>query len=148
MKHQGFTIIELVVVVVLISIVGLYASSKFIGINSFSAAVAQEQAIAIIRQIQLNSMQANFRPNDSLDLNAVCRQLVVTSEQLGRPQNCDQRQLTTDKLHSDQVAGASFMAVNFPSSLANPTLFFDFFGRHRLFDGAGHAGTQPNAKRQ
>lgn len=56
----GFTLIELILVIVLLSILSLFAASRFIGKGSFSAFVLQEQVISVIRQVQVNRMQSNI----------------------------------------------------------------------------------------
>ncbi|WP_082040433.1 type II secretion system protein [Vibrio hyugaensis] len=56
----GFTLMELILVIVLLSILSLYAASRFMGKGSVSAFALQEQAISVIRQIQVNRMQSNI----------------------------------------------------------------------------------------
>ncbi|WP_372377368.1 Tfp pilus assembly protein FimT/FimU [Vibrio natriegens] len=56
----GFTLTELILVIVLLSILSLFAASRFIGKSSFSAFALQEQVISVIRQIQVNRMQSNI----------------------------------------------------------------------------------------
>ncbi len=71
----GFTLMELILVIVLLSIVALSASSRFIGKSSFSAYALQDQAISVIRQVQLNRMQSNIDGTDSnfrLQVSASC----------------------------------------------------------------------------
>ncbi|NOH83631.1 prepilin-type N-terminal cleavage/methylation domain-containing protein [Vibrio sp. 03-59-1] len=58
-NRLGFTLIELIVVIILIGIVSSYAASRYVGVGSFSTYAAQEQIISVIRQIQLTRMQAN-----------------------------------------------------------------------------------------
>ncbi|EIV8469164.1 prepilin-type N-terminal cleavage/methylation domain-containing protein [Vibrio vulnificus] len=74
LKHiqKGFTLVELIVVILLISIVSAYAASRYIGTGSFSAFAAQEQAISIIRQLQVYRMQSNTTGvyNSSFELTA------------------------------------------------------------------------------
>ncbi len=60
----GFTLMELILVIVLLSIISLYAASRFIGKGSFSAFALQDQAISVIRQVQLNRMQSNIDGTD------------------------------------------------------------------------------------
>lgn len=73
---KGFTLIELIVVILLISIVSAYAASRYIGTGSFSAYAAQEQAISIIRQLQVYRMQSNTtnsaNPNFGLTASGGC----------------------------------------------------------------------------
>ncbi|MGP8308334.1 type II secretion system protein [Vibrio sp. YIC-376] len=56
----GFTLMELILVIVLLSILSLFAASRFIGKGSFSAFALQEQVISVIRQVQVNRMQSNI----------------------------------------------------------------------------------------
>jgi MSHA pilin protein MshC len=81
-KQNGFTLVELVVIIIILAIVSLYASSKYIGVNKFSSFAAQEQAIAVIRQIQLGRMQSN-----SATISDEYR-LQVTSNCLGSVATC------------------------------------------------------------
>ncbi|QNE02118.1 prepilin-type N-terminal cleavage/methylation domain-containing protein [Vibrio vulnificus] len=67
MSSRGFTLVELIVVILLISIVSAYAASRYIGTGSFSAYAAQEQAISIIRQLQVYRMQSNTTNSANLN---------------------------------------------------------------------------------
>ena len=57
---KGFTLVELIIVIIILGIVSTFAASRYIGTSSFSAYAAQEQAIAIIRQLQVYRMQSNI----------------------------------------------------------------------------------------
>ncbi|NMU85398.1 prepilin-type N-terminal cleavage/methylation domain-containing protein, partial [Vibrio parahaemolyticus] len=50
----GFTLMELILVIVLLSILSLFAASRFMGSGSFSAYALQERVISVIRQVQVN----------------------------------------------------------------------------------------------
>ena len=58
-QMKGFTLVELIVVILLIAIVSAYAASRYAGTASFAAPVAQEQVISVIRQVQVTRMQSN-----------------------------------------------------------------------------------------
>ena len=60
----GFTLTELILVIVLLSILSLFAASRFIGKSGFSAFALQEQVISVIRQVQVNRMQSNIDGTD------------------------------------------------------------------------------------
>ncbi|MBE4608072.1 type II secretion system protein [Vibrio navarrensis] len=64
-KPNGFTLVELIVVILLLGIISVYAASRFSGPASFSVYVAQEQAISIIRQLQVYRMQSNTTNSDN-----------------------------------------------------------------------------------
>lgn len=108
----GFTLIELVVVILLLSILSVYAASRYIGASSFSAYAAQEQAVAIIRQIQLGRMQSNIGTADTLSSEY---RLSVTSDCMGSLASCS----STDESRSNNLVlpdGVTFspsMTVNF-----------------------------------
>jgi MSHA pilin protein MshC len=65
--QQGFTLIELVVVIVILSSLSIYAASRYSSSSGFSIYAAQTQAIAIIRQIQLARMQGADTGSGSSD---------------------------------------------------------------------------------
>ena len=121
--NSGFTVVELIIVIIILGIIGLSASSRFIGASSFSAPVAQEQAISIIRQIQLASMHSNYDVTTPEDQ---CRQLDVTLNRLGRPAGCGGANTFSDVLISDDLKGATFSVTNGPIPAS---IRFDLLGR-------------------
>lgn len=114
---------ELIIVIIILGIIGLSASSRFIGANSFSSAIAQEQAISIIRQIQLASMHSNY---DVTTPENQCRQLDITLNRLGRPVGCGDADTFSGVLISDDVKGATFSVTNGP---VPASIRFDLLGR-------------------
>ncbi|MGF1698174.1 type II secretion system GspH family protein [Vibrio lamellibrachiae] len=76
-KQQGFTLVELIVVILLIAIVSVYAGSRYLGVSSFSAFTAQEQIISVIRQVQVNRIQTNIP-----DLYNYCEDLTPANSEL------------------------------------------------------------------
>ncbi|MDB1122873.1 prepilin-type N-terminal cleavage/methylation domain-containing protein [Vibrio algarum] len=113
---SGFTLVELVVVILLLSILSVYAASRYIGSSSFSPYAAQEQAISIIRQIQLGRMQSNIDSSDSLSSEY---RLSVTSDCLGSLASCSS---TDDSRSNNLVLPAD---VSFEPSM---TVDFDLLG--------------------
>ncbi|WP_010434357.1 prepilin-type N-terminal cleavage/methylation domain-containing protein [Vibrio cyclitrophicus] len=74
-KSNGFTLVELIIVIIILGIISTFAASRFTGTSSYSTFTAQEQAISVIRQIQVNRMQSNVSSaNDSfrLAINSGC----------------------------------------------------------------------------
>lgn len=84
-KVKGFTLVELIVVILLVAIVSSYAASRYLGKSSFSAYTYQEAAISVIRQVQVNRMQSNIENPESNDN----FKLVVTNQCLGSKYACE-----------------------------------------------------------
>lgn len=82
--QRGFTLIELMVVIIILAILSVYAATRFQGPSSFSPYAAQAQAISVIRQIQLARMQSNTQ-NGSINDNYI---LSITSNCLGSKMAC------------------------------------------------------------
>lgn len=87
-KQWAFTLVELIIVIILLSIVSLYATSRYIGVGSFSAPVIQDSIISVARQVQLNRMQSNtstIRDEFILSINANCfGSILGCADQQGR----------------------------------------------------------------
>ncbi|HAT8530169.1 TPA: prepilin-type N-terminal cleavage/methylation domain-containing protein [Vibrio vulnificus] len=106
--QAGFTLVELIVVILLISIVSAYAASRYIGTGSFSAYAAQEQAISIIRQLQVYRMQSNTtnsaNPNFELTASGGCLGSTAGCSAASTPQAAESR---SDVMRLDGVSVSS-----------------------------------------
>lgn len=120
---QGFTLVELIVVILLLAIVSVYTASRLFGSDSVAAMVTQQQVVSVVRQVQLNRMQSNLDTSSILGNNNFV--LAVTSDCVGSQQACA---LNSDS-RSDWVSGANngvFFSLNTDSPigfdlLGNPT---------------------------
>ncbi|GEA52482.1 MSHA pilin protein MshC [Vibrio inusitatus NBRC 102082] len=110
--HAGFTLVELIIVIIVVAIMALYASSKYIGVSQFSALAAQEQGIAVIRQLQLGRMQSNIEDVSSLHDRF---RLVITGDCLGSQQACNST--TTEPFSHKVVIEEQNMVFNPPQSI-------------------------------
>lgn len=54
---QGFTLIELVVVIILLGVISVYAASRFLGPSSFAVVTTQSEVLASLRLTQHRAMQ-------------------------------------------------------------------------------------------
>ncbi|EGQ9934164.1 TPA: type II secretion system protein [Vibrio vulnificus] len=108
MSSRGFTLVELIVVILLISIVSAYAASRYIGTGSFSAYAAQEQAISVIRQLQVYRMQSNTtnsaNPNFELTASGGCLGSSAGCSAAATPQAAESR---SDVMRLDGVSVSS-----------------------------------------
>lgn len=89
----GFTLVELIVVIVLLAIISVYASSKYMGASRFSSAAAQEQVLSILRQVQITAMQSNTSNNSNS-----CRSILMASNQFGVTQACQSQGMSSAAL--------------------------------------------------
>jgi MSHA pilin protein MshC len=76
-RQSGFTLLETVVVIILIGILAVSASSRFIGTDSFDAFAFRSQLIASLRLSQQRAMQHTS--------GSQCHQYLLTSYQAGSP---------------------------------------------------------------
>jgi len=72
--NQGFTLIELVVVIIVLGVLAVVAVPKFVNRASFEDYTVRDQLIARLRLVQLQGMNAD--PQDNVATNA-CYWLVV-----------------------------------------------------------------------
>jgi MSHA pilin protein MshC len=89
----GFTLVELIVVIVLLAIISVYASSKYMGASRFSSAAAQEQVLSILRQVQITAMHSNTSINRN-----DCRSIFMATNQFGVSQSCQQQGMSSAAL--------------------------------------------------
>lgn len=122
-KSTGFTLLELIIVIVLIGIISVTAASRLFGRSGFDAVLARDQAISIARQIQLVGMNS---PVDPANPNS-CLALQISTTELGSD-NCASNSQSTRKLtfDNDGILFAFFDGANSPTSAA---IYFDMLGR-------------------
>lgn len=126
---KGFTLVELIIVIIILGIVSTFAASRFAGTSSYSTFTAQEQTISVIRQIQVNRMQSNVSAvNDSF-------RLAINSDCLGSITACslnlsNSAQKSQADTRSDYVREAD---ISF--SPANTVIDFDLLGNPSVSAG-------------
>ncbi|MCF7455584.1 prepilin-type N-terminal cleavage/methylation domain-containing protein [Vibrio sp. A1-1] len=134
----GFTLMELILVIVLLSILSLVATSRFMGSSSFSAYTLQERVISVIRQVQVNRMQSNVASPDNnfrLQVSSSCVGSVVACALTGSAQDA-RSDVVIDKSAKFSVISGAASTINF-NLLGNPVsgavniLIEDKHGRSR-----------------
>jgi MSHA pilin protein MshC len=80
-KCNGFTMIELIVVMIILSILATTVVPKFFTSTGFQEYTYQAEVITKLRSIQLRAMQQT--------MGSECHTILVTNSALGIPQDCD-----------------------------------------------------------
>lgn len=79
MNAKGFTLIELIVVIIILAILSVTVAPKFFTANGFSEYAYRTDILAKLHLIQTRAMQ---------QVNEPCHQVMITSKQLGKA-SCD-----------------------------------------------------------
>lgn len=151
MKHSyGFTLIELIIVVILLGIISVTALPRFTGKSGAEETTTQDQMISVLRRMQNQAMQQTSA--------AFCHQLLLTQTQLGAPNinPCDavpaNTQLTTAanpdsglqfRLNANSGIGLRVFNHTNPASGTVQTLPFSF-----RFNSLGQAVDNSRARFQ
>jgi MSHA pilin protein MshC len=96
--NSGFTLVELIIVVLLLSILSVTTLPKILDSGDTDELTAQDQIISVLRRMQIQAMQqTNITAAQALADASLCHQLILTSSQLGRPDTnpCDTVVATT-----------------------------------------------------
>lgn len=119
-KYNGFTMIELIVVIIIIAIMAVTVIPKFFNSTGFQEYTYQAEVITKLRSIQLRALQ---QTNSS-----ECHTVLVTQNTVGIPQNCN---LTSGNWQSDttSVIIEEGHDVMFDVSSGNFSFTFDGMGR-------------------
>jgi len=120
LNHKGFTLIELVVVVLLVAILAATVLPKFLSSNGFEEYTYQAEVITKLRSIQLRAMQQTN--------NSECHTVLVVGNALGIPANCTD-QSTGWLSDTTSVVLEPQHNVSFDVSGGNYSFTFDGIGR-------------------
>jgi len=121
---HGFTLIELIVVLIIISIMAVTVLPKFFGSTGYQEYTYQAEVITKLRSIQIRAMQ---QTNSS-----ECHTILVTESALGIPNNCDVNSI-------DSWQGETTTVDIQPEH----SVTFDFPSGNFYFDGMGRPSCSP-----
>lgn len=123
-KPNGFTLVELIVVILLLGIISVYAASRFSGRASFSTITTQSELLASLRLVQSRAMQRSGYCNRWL-LSASEAKQVSPSRFAGA---CDNSQFDANDA-SVVNAADSDVSLSLSNDAGNNYLDFDALGR-------------------
>lgn len=122
---QGFTIIELVLVIVLMGILAVTVAPKMFGSDGFEEHTYQAEVIAVLRSIQLRAMQQTSVASNE------CHTAIINAKLLTVGSNCAaiSENLEGDALNNLQVEIDDGHNVTFSTSgMTNNSFTFDSNG--------------------
>ncbi|WP_333913646.1 type II secretion system protein [Vibrio coralliirubri] len=119
--NKGFTLVELIVVILLLAILGATAISRFSGRQSYELYALQEQVSSVVRQVQLNRMQSNM---DMTVSGAESLRLVAANNCIGSQSACD----NTSETRSDVIASDDYSFSSIPTSSYTSPIEFNLLG--------------------
>jgi len=126
LPSNGFTLVELIIVIIILGIISTFAASRFVGTSSFSA---QEQAISVIRQIQVNRMQSNVSAaNDSF-------RLAINSDCLGSVAACNLNLANSTQRQQAEARSDHVREDGITFTPANTVVDFDLLGNPSVSSG-------------
>ena len=88
-KQQGFTLVELVIVIILMGILAGSAIPKLLNQNDFEPQTYRAQLIQLLKTVQQQAMNCDddCRVSRNSNLNA-CNKVLITASRYGLPSSC------------------------------------------------------------
>jgi MSHA pilin protein MshC len=98
-KKSGFTLIELVIVIILTGVLAATAIPKLIGNDGFEAQAYRDQLVQLLKTVQQQAMSCDADCRSTRANNPyACNKILIEAERFGIPSNCDDKILTPLKL--------------------------------------------------
>ncbi|CAK2086091.1 MSHA pilin protein MshC [Vibrio crassostreae] len=119
--NKGFTLVELIVVILLLAIISVTAIGRFGGRQIYELYALQEQVSSVVRQIQLNRMQSNMDMSVS---GAESLRLVAANNCIGSQSACD----NISETRSDVIASDDYSFSSVPTSSYSSPIEFNLLG--------------------
>lgn len=127
--HQGFTIIELVLVIVLMGILSVTVVPKMFNTNGFEEYAYQAEVIAVLRNIQLRAMQQTSAYTSDSSFGTECHTVNISEKLLtvGNLDIVDRSCSGLSKNSEDETLNKLTVKIEDGHSLIfSPTMVFTF----------------------
>jgi MSHA pilin protein MshC len=136
--NQGFTLIELIIVIIILGILSVTVAPKFFTAKGFSEYGYRTDVIAKLRLIQIKAMQQTqvTAEDRSQENNRYCHRVLLTDKKLGTPDDCDDTPSfdSTWQDSATKVQIADQDNITFSSNIIGNSFIFDSMGRPSCAD--------------
>ena len=125
--RSGFTLIELVIVIILLGVLAATAVPRFIGRDSFAPQTYRDQLQQLLKTVQIQAMSCDASCRGSRHANPnACNKVVITATRFGIPSNCG-RDLP-DSFATPQLGMSRSEAAQIDLKFSAMTVAFDNLG--------------------
>ncbi len=127
-KKSGFTLIELVIVIILLGILAATAIPKFVGNDGFEAQAYRDQLVQLLKTVQQQAMSCDVNCRDGRETNPyACNKVIIENDRFGIPANCNDSSLPTS-FDVPQLGISQAEADTSAISFSTHTIEFDSLG--------------------
>lgn len=132
-KKSGFTLIELVIVIILLGILAATAIPKLVGNNGFEAQAYRDQLLQLLKTVQQQAMSCdddcrkNVGGNARTDNSYACNKVIIESNRFGIPADCNDTGLP-DSFNPPQLGISQTEADSSAIRFSSHTIEFDPLG--------------------
>ncbi|MCJ8349800.1 type II secretion system protein [Moritella sp.] len=132
-KKSGFTLIELVIVIILLGILAATAIPKFIGKDDFEGQVYRDQLLQLLKTVQQQAMSCDEDCRENVGGTArsdnpyACNKVIIKSDRFGIPANCNDTDLP-DNFNPPQLGISQTEADSSAIRFSPHTIEFDPLG--------------------
>jgi len=141
-KQQGFTLVELVIVIILMGILAATAIPKLLGQDDFEPQTYRAQLIQLLKTVQQQAMSCDDDCRAGRDSNPyACNKVIITTSRYGIPSNCSTTNLP-DVFSAPHLGMSKLEADNTGVQLSSGNVTFANDGSASV--GGSHCSTGCN----
>jgi len=134
-KNTGFTLIELVIVIILTGILAATAIPKLIGNDGFETQAYRDQLLQLLKTVQQQAMSCDDDCRSSRTSNPyACNKVIIEGDRFGIPADCNDADLP-DSFNLPQLGMSQAEADSSAIRFSPYTIEFDSLGVARSCTG-------------
>ncbi|PJC85559.1 MSHA biogenesis protein MshC [Vibrio sp. HA2012] len=132
-QQTGFTLVELVVVIILLGILSVYAAPRLFGVSGVAAYSVQNELLSSLRLTQIRAMNRSGKCNRWLMSTSRAQQISLDAD----AGSCDAAFSSTEDATLVDITSEQGVTLSLTSDDASPYLDFDSLGRATQCTGGG-----------